>query len=273
MVLTIPFPVFVNVEVAIGESPIHGYITMPSPDPLPVKYMTDQWTHPGYTTDPRCMIAAVARARGLITRTIAATVTKTKPPAVTSVPAHVARLAAKWELVAYSVTPAAFKTELVANGPFVATVPVTNDLLHDLGVLLGTSTPRLPPTHHGNIIVAVLGWEAEKWIVALPWGRFPMWNGTLMVDHGLNACALARQEKVRQVKPGLCVTVLPPDWTPLTTKPLPDATVGIARGKHQTLRKRPSFPDEHLGLTVQCVVTMVIIVVGVILLIMLRRKY
>jgi hypothetical protein len=196
--------------------------------------------------------------------------------------------------VAYSVSTDLVKLEVLARGPVLAVLPITNDVLEHVGACLaGKPVHPLNPidtTDHGNLGVAILGWDADAWIIALPWGRFPMWDGTIHVSQNacVNVCALSRQEDVSvDANSGARVTVFPPLWEPLTTKPLPEiASASNVSGKYKNLKKkntpkpvstvihqwRPRLTEEHLSLTVQCAVTMVIIVVGVILLIMLRRK-
>lgn len=254
------------------------------------------------------MVAAMARARNLINRTTSSRVTQdsTMPSNNTiSVPTHVARLASKWELAAYSVKPDDVHIEIMARGPVVACVHV-NDALLELVSQQMHGTPPVPSTpygnNHGTVIVAILGWEEHNWVVALPWGKYPEmgWDGTVLLPRGteLNVCAMAKQEDVSPHRNGIedavQVVVLPPNWNPPTTQPLPAvAHVGTATGKEKRLKQlhrshqangggikkkvrvmqtlNAWMTDDNMNVTIQCAVTVVIIIVGILTLILMRR--
>ena len=236
-----------------------------------------------------------------------------------SVPAHVARLASKWELVSYTVKIKDVASEILTRGALLASVRITDQLLDAVSSRLqpeDSPDPRvdgLQPdstdgdSNHGSVVVAVLGWEDGDWIVALPWGKFgsPAWDGTLTVAHAAitNVCGLAKQEEVSRSHDtgSITVGVLPPTWDPPTTQPLPAvAHIGSVTGKHKAIRRKklqpapkppPSSSDaratstptnllttvstwmteEHMNITVQCSVTLVIIIVGILTLLLMRR--
>ena len=313
--LHVQFPVHANVGVAMegdGDGPaVDGFLsTKGHIRDRNTPWRVAQWSHPGHTVDVRKMVAAVARARGVINRTTAFTVTQS-PQRTTSlgcVPSHVAQLASKWELVAYSVNPEDVRDEIVARGPVVAALHITDALLACVSSCLREEEvealePVTPSTtNHGTVIVAVLGWEADDdvWVVALPWGKFPTWDGTVRVNRTsvMNVCGLARQEDVCPTKKdsgsSMKVSVLPPTWDPPTTQPLPPvANVGSVTGKQKAIKKtkpststsstspapapaRPNWrawmTNDHINLTVQCSVTVVVIIVGILTLFLMRRR-
>ena len=315
----VQFPVHANVGLAVNTASggVSGFL--PSSTTASISsYLAPakKWTHPGYALDPRRMVAAIAYARGIINRTTAATVSQDGDMALDtglSVPAHVARLASKWELVAYSVNPDDVCTEIMMRGPVVATVHVTDELLGRVSAhLQGGGHPQpLPPLpstqvspDFGTVIVALLGWEEEHWVAALPWGKFPMlgWDGSVHLLRGteLNVCALAKQEEVRPANTLgdlMKVTVLPPNWSPPTTQPLPAVDhIGTATGKVKALKANPTIPkkkqqqqsnkkkvcgltalhawmtDDNMDFVIQCSVTVVIIIVGILTLVLMRKQ-
>ena len=318
----IKFPVHANVGLAVEEdTDVAGFLEVGAPaSPAGAAYSVPSktWVHPGHASDPRNMVAAVARARGLINRTTASTVAQSPPSATSasmSVPAHVARLASKWELVAYTVEGKDVAREIAARGPLLASVRITGSLLNAVSARLLQEEANAPQfatpddtADHGTIIVALLGWDEESnWIVGLPWGKFvsPAWDGTLPLPASTvtNVCGIAKQEHVSPSAPptsNIQVSVLPPSWDPPTTQPLPEvAHVGSVSGKQKPLRPkkkvRPAaaaaaaaaaapasaasfvhtlsswMTEEHMNVTVQCSVTLVVIIVGILTLLLMRR--
>ena len=157
-------PVQCNIGLACTTSvdkETHGYVSVPtdptSTPPLPPK----GWKHPGFVRDARHMVAAVAKARGLIGRTTAATVGQSTEPVGISVPAHVARLAAKWELVAYMVSHEHVEAEVCARGPVVAAMRVTTSILDYVSARLADkdaaayTTPSQNVAECGMVMVAM----------------------------------------------------------------------------------------------------------------------
>jgi hypothetical protein len=320
--LCVKFPVHSNVGLAMEErmsSNVDGFLNLKDEETptLSSSYMipSKTWNHPGHASDPRKMVAAVARARGLINRTTASTVSqKTETfDSKLSVPAHVARLASKWELVAYTLQPSDIAREIKTRGPLLAALRINDPLLHAVSSRLQGITPQVEDddsSNHGTTIVAVLGWDKhESYTIALPWGKFasPSWDGTLVVDSSklTNVCGIAKQEDVSPTQNNdtshfIKVNVLPPSWDPLTMHPLPKVDhVGSVTGKQRFIRNtkklktqpppppihpsnhsKPSvlqklrswMTEEHMNMTVQCSVTIVIIIVGILTLLLMRRR-
>lgn len=323
----VQFPVHANVGIAVCNvtnvnNPNRFLAIDPEPTPAPDTYRVPAktWTHPGYVTDPRIMVASVARARGVINRTTASTVTQgvSVLTSTSSVPAYVARMASKWDLVAYNVKPCDIRAEIRTRGPVIAAVHVNSSLLARVNTSLlesyerkinpnPTPTPNPDPNLNvdeeepdlGTIIVAVLGWDGPNWVVALPWGKFPSlgWDGTVhMPDVTLmNTCALARADAVNDTKMSellyIEVGLLPPNWDAPTTQPLPPVeNVGSVSGKYKSLRRRQRDKgkskskdviqivtkwmsnEDNMNLTMQCSVTMVVIIIGILTLFMMRSK-
>ncbi len=298
-------PVHCNVGLEVSDSAAGASGYLPADLPPAGLSVGKAWSHPGYTTDPRRMVAAVARARGLITRKTASSVSlggeDAQPGVCVSV--HVAAMSTKWELAGYSVKSSDIRAEISARGPVVASVPVTDALLAHVSDHLSSNSPAPPlPSPdapvHGNVIVALLGWKDRHWVVALPWGKYPEfnWDGTVLWPWGseLDACGMAQMSDVSATPADahIRVTVLPRDWNPLTTQPLPQVAptrIGTAVGKSKPLRHtkrrasaahKPKFSlrqwmssDENAGVAMQCVVTLSIIVVAILTLVAIRRQH
>jgi len=293
----IQLPVHANVGLAVyNTTPTSGYL--PVGARVEDSYRAPKWHHPGYAPDPRTMVAAVARSRGIINHTTASLVTSDKVRADTqiSAPAHVARLAFKWEAVAYSVGDADIRAEIMERGPVVAAVRVNTALL----TRVNTTLKKLASDNaqfdndpgEGTVIVAIIGWNVKDWIVALPWGKFPTfgWDGTVSLpqagDVVINVCALTPNVSMHHYADCIEVGVLPPTWDAPTTQPLPQVEkVGSVSGKHKALRpQHPPKPnvikivdtwirkENNMNLTVQCSVTVVVIIVGILTLLLMRHR-
>lgn len=284
--LFIQFPVFFNVGVALDASTnATGYLSVPTN--IPDEHVAASWVHPGYEKNPASMVVAVARCRRLITRATATIAASSSAVDLCSVPSHVANLAHKWDLAAYLVHRNDVKRELLERGPLLAAVAVSPALLNTVSQCLVGGNGSAPPADEessGYVMVAIVGWRKEKLVVALPWGKVSIWDGLVSIpaDMCLNVCGLTQKSNVRDdadAGDAMMVSLIPPEWNSTTVQPLPTISqIGISGGKHQRLKKKYSRPDlhacvtdEHISITVQCVVTVVVIVVGIILLCMIRR--
>ena len=143
--------------------------------PVPPEYDARpvvSWTHPRAdfrATVPTQLLRAVLTARNLM-----------MPPGSTLRVVSVPELCAQLAPVAYIVQPHDVDAELVSRGPVLTTLPITPALLAYWGALLKGDT--LPPfdgtfvhVRHGSsvlgaVAVALLGYAADHYIVALGWG-------------------------------------------------------------------------------------------------------
>lgn len=282
----ITLPVHCNVGLAVkdsvGETTYLASQSATTSPPIP-----KSWQHPGFSRDPRHMVAAVAKARQLINRQTATSACQEELGDTLSVLTHVSRLASKWNLVGYTLEPAQIQTELVTRGPVVAAMPVCQSLLtHISGLMNGETSVYTPGEPElGMVSVAVLGWEDEHWVVALPWGKFSKstsahaWDGCVRIPRRVvvNACAMCKPGEV-QAEGTFAVKLMPDAWNPPTTRPLPPNTESSrTSGKVKHLKTKPKevfrkFNDENVTLVLKCVVTSAIIVLAVLTLVMMNTR-
>lgn len=285
----IKLPVHCNVGLAVNDpvgqtaylSP--GSVTTSPPIPR-------AWQHPGFCTDSRRMIAAVARSRKLINRQTASSVCEDALDTdVFSVLTHVSRLSSKWNLIGYTLDPTQIRAELVTRGPVVAAIPVRQSLLTHISSLMDGATSTYEPGSDpelGLVSVAVLGWDDAGWVVALPWGKFSKsmsehaWDGCVRVPSVVNACAMCNPSDLKPSPTGFEVKIMPTSWNPPTTRPLPANTESSrTSGKVKHLNKpdhleafRAKFTDDNVTLVLKCLITTTIIVLAVLTLVMMKTR-
>jgi hypothetical protein len=238
------------------------------------------------------MVSAVAKARTLINRQTASSVCQealeSEPLSVFT---HVSQLAKKWNLIGYTLESSQIKNELVSRGPIVGAVSVRQSLLTHISSLMNGEASVYDPNggvELGLVSVAVLGWEDDRWVVALPWGKFTKttsehsWDGCVRIpmDMLVNACAMCKPSSVL-VDGTFSVNIMPASWTPPTTKPLPskpDTSRTSGKLKHLKTTPKPprigchKFNDENVTLVLKCVVTSTIIVLAVLTLVMMNTR-
>lgn len=241
------------------------------------------WQHPKHTTDPRRVIAAVARSRSLINRSTTSAVTREPLVEKLSLLAHLSGLACKWDLIGYTLNSDQIQGELCERGPVLASIPVCASLLEHVSTLLDGADPA---THYapitgetelGMVSCAILGWKGDSWLVALPWGDFSKsvgdWNGCVYIPRGKEeqVCALVRKGDIstKSKSHGFRVTIVPTEY-PSIPRPPVQSTV---KPKHKhTDAFRAWFNDEHMSIVVKCAVTTTIIVLAVFTILVLRRR-
>jgi hypothetical protein len=281
----IRLPVSCNVGLAVKQ-PMED-ARMSSTPPTGPPPIPKAWQHPGFSLDPRRMIAAVARARALVNRQTASSACQEPLDAseTLSVLSHVSRLASKWNLVGYTLDTSQIETEIASRGPVVAAVPVRDSLLAHISARLNGEEPVYRPDDPelGLVSVAILGWKDEHWIAALPWGKFTSatsahaWDGCVRIpkDMCVNACAMCKRAQLGQGT--FAVKVMPASWDPPTTKPLPPSNESSrTSGKVKHLKKpkvsKMAFTDENVTLVLKCVVTATIMVLAILVLVMMKTR-
>ena len=281
----ISLPVHCNVGLSVSE-PGGETLHLSTKPPTESPPIPKSWQHPGFCPDPRQMVAAVARARDLINRQTASSVCQEALDTdVFSVLSHVSRLSTQWNLVGYTLTLDQIRTELVSRGPVVAAMPVHQGLLtHISSCMNGCESVYTPDTASpelGMVSIAILGWKADSWMVALPWGKFSKttsahtWDGCVYIPHTMvmNACAMC---KATDTGVGMEVILMPESWNPPTTRPLPqNCDLSRSSGKMKHLKNRtvrPRLTDENVSLVVTCVVTTTNIVLAILTLNMMKTR-
>ena len=291
--MNVKFPVFHNVALDVNKGTEDAVVASP-----PEKNGLKSWQHPGYCEDPVKIVCAMARARGLITRATASNASGSDDNK--SILTHVAELAMKWDMVAYTVDPEHIRQEL-SRGPVCAVIPVNDCLLSHVSSIM--SSPHAPPplhtsesNEHGFVGVVILKCDNDKFTVAVPWGKFPkrrdgksIWDGCVDVhrDVVMNACSMCKRDDLTSpTQAGVPVKIMPKEWTPATTRPLPSTSSSTSvhsGGKMKNLGKkhRPKHPssslgsklnDENVSMVIKCVVTTTIIILSILCLVMLKSK-
>jgi hypothetical protein len=256
------------------------------------------------------MIAAMARCRNLITRSTASNLGELGSGNY-SVLTHVSKLASKWDLVGYTFDESSLKTEL-GRGAVCGAISVRDPLLaHISSIMSGETDPLTPYSmkdsdeghEHGFVCVVVLKCSEDgNLCVALPWGKFPkkldgtpVWDGCIHVDTKVvvNLCGMSKRNLVKSGGEGVQIRVMPKEWFPSTTKPLPSTSsstsvdsigkvknlkgVKGAKAKLQkksvpTFNMKKKFTDENISLGITCVVTTTIIILSTLILVLLKTR-
>lgn len=297
----IQFPVHCNVALAVDDNGSESGI-LPSPSPTPS--VLKSWQHPGFSEDPRKMIAAMARCRNLITRSTASNLGDMDSGDY-SVLTHMSKLASKWDLIGYTFDQSSLKTEL-GRGPVCGAISVRDPLLtHISSIMSGKLDPLTPYSldesndeEHGFVCVVVLKCtENQKLCVALPWGKFPkkldgtpVWDGCICVDPKVvvNLCGMSKRNLLGSGGEGVQIRVMPKEWFPATTKPLPSTSsstsvdsigkmkklkgVKVPKKSTPKLNLKPKFTDENISLGIKCVVTTTIIILSILILVLLKTR-
>ena len=307
----VQFPVHSNIGFAVSETEGGEEVflklasNVSSSPPVP-----KTWTHPGFSKDPRQIIACATRARDLITRQVASSVGQQtlNAPETCSILSHMSRLVPRWGLIGYTLRPEQVLGDLCARGPVVGAMPVHAGLLsHISGLMSGGDTQAAVPkataqdAEMGLVPVVILGWANNStWKVALPWGKFGKsaggehaWDGTVHVDRDVivNACGVTRREDTSSSSSGertMSVRLMPSEWNPPTTRPLPanpsnDEDI-LTHGKVKHLKNKkvrvnkPStsirevFTDENAMLAIKFGVTCTIFVLAILSIVMLKSR-
>lgn len=307
--MNVKFPVHCNVALDVNKGSEDAVLPLPVPSggPPPLK----SWQHPGFCEDPVKMVCAMARARNLITRATASNATGCGV-AATSILTHVAALASKWDMVAYTVDSRHIGTEL-GRGPVCAALRIRDSFLDHVSSLM-KETPSTPPpmymneeasNEHGFVSVVILECvSGDGFRVALPWGKFPkrrdggvIWDGCVDVhrDVVVNACSMCKRDLVTSNTSdgGVPVKIMPKEWTPATTRPLPSTsplTSVHSRGKVKKLGKKKGgggggrsggmgvstlknkLNEENVCVAMKCVLFTTIIVLSILCIVLLKSK-
>jgi len=283
--LHVQLPVHCNVSVSVAGEDTHAYLKTANP---PEQKLTTSktWKHPGYSKDPRHVIACMARERKFINRNTVSAVTKDAVDSGLSLVTHMLTLASKFKLTAYRVAPDSIDVEISERGPVVATIPVTTALLnHVSGLMKGESSKFVPSGKvHGHVAVIIVGWEHTDWVVGLPWGNFPKstwgetaWDGYLRIPRGyeIDACAFAKRSDIVTTPSdgySFLVKLISPTASPEPPVPVVKAPPPPSNVSHQK-RIRNWFTDDHVMMLTEGVVTVTIIIICIITLIMLTKKH
>lgn len=280
----VQLPVHCNVSVSVPGEDTRVYLkTANPPESQPV---SKTWKHPGYSVDPRHVIACMARERKFINRGTASAVTKDAVEPGLSLVAHMLALAAKFKLTAYRVNSDLVDVEISERGPVVASIPVSSALLDHVSALMkgGTSSPAFVPSGEvqGHVAGVITGWEHTNWVVALPWGTFPKpawgegaWDGYVRIPKGyeVDPCALAKRSDIMAT---------PSDGYSFSVRLLSVGGETASAPRARSTRRpgppnikqnfRNWFTDEHVMRLTEGVVTLTILVVAVLTLVMLTKK-
>ena len=282
--MNIQLPVHCNVSVSRHGGEVTGFLRTANPPDVPPKSKT--WKHPGYSVDPRHVIACMARERKLVNRGTLSAVTKDACDTTLSLVSHVADIASKLKLSAYRVAPGVIDVELNERGPVVASLPVTPSLLKHVSDRLKGGTDVFVPSGPvlGHVAVVITGWEHTNWIVALPWGHFPgstwgdaAWDGCVQIPRGyeVDPCALIKRTSiVTSTSDGHSFPVkllmsgsesiesVPPPPPTRRADPPPPITSPISKW----------LGDDRTMAVVESVVALTVVVVAVLCIIMLINK-
>jgi hypothetical protein len=290
--MNVNFPVFHNAALDVNEGSEDATLAPPSAN-NPLK----TWQHPGYCEDPVKMVCAMARARGLITRATASSAGGCETGG--SMLTHVAQLASKWDLVAYTMGPDQIGEEL-GRGPVCAVIPVKDSLMGHVSSIMSSSSPSMymkqedESNEHGFLGVVILKCTGDGFTVAVPWGKFPkrqdgtsIWDGCVDVhrDVVLNPCAMCKRDRLSPpaTHGGVRVKIMSKTWLPATTRPLPStSSTSVHSGgkvkklgkksRHPTSSLKSKFNDENVSVVIKCVVTSTIIILSILCLVVLKSK-
>jgi hypothetical protein len=309
----INFPVHCNVALAVDDNGSESGV-LPSPPPASPSVLKS-WQHPGFSEDPRKMVSAMARCRNLITRSTASNLGEMDSGDY-SVLTHVSKLASKWDLIGYTFDESSLKTEL-GRGPVCGAISVRDPLLtHISSIMSGKIDPLTPYSleestdeghEHGFVCVVVLKCtDNGELCVALPWGKFPkkldgkpVWDGCVHVDPKVvvNLCGMSKRNLLVPnltgnpgKEEGVQIRVMPKEWFPATTKPLPSTSsstsvdsigkmknlkgvkVKLQKKSGPKLNLKTKFTDENISLGIKCVVTSTIIILSILILVLLKTR-
>lgn len=302
-------PVHCNIGLAVGSMESTAEVFLKAPASVASPDVPKSWTHPGFSKDPRQVVANAARARNVISRQVASSVCQEEAELsdAVSILSHTSRLVSKWEVTGYTLRPDQVCADLCARGPVVAALPVHANLLAHISSLMGgadTNTaldtkPSASELQLGLVAVVILGWQNEStWKVALPWGKFTKtsggehaWDGTVHVARDLvvNACAVIQSEHTSSTSSAthtMRVKIMPNEWNPPTTRPLPVNTCNLEEvpkhGKMKQLKNAPPqarkvnlrdlLTDDNAFLAIKCGVTCTIVVLAILSIVMFKSR-